>query len=136
MNDCVFCKIIRGELSSNKVYEDERTLAFLDIHPIHPGHTLVIPKNTECQTIFDISAEDWAAVSETVRKVAIAVEKAMNADGINLMMNNRVHAGQVVDHPHVHIIPRFKADGLRQWSHSLYKDGEIATIGGKIRTAL
>src|SRR3989344_20010 len=136
MKDCVFCKIIRGDLPSHKIYEDDATLAFLDIHPVAQGHTLVIPKNTESYNLLDISEEDWVAIARTVRKLAPIIEKATGADGVNIMMNNRAHAGQVVDHPHVHIIPRFKGDGLRQWIHSSYPDGEAATIAKKIRGML
>jgi histidine triad (HIT) family protein len=135
-NDCVFCKIVRGELPSFKIYEDEKTLAFLDIHPVSPGHTLIIPKADNTRNIFDVSASDWAATTETARKVAHAVEKAMQADGVNIMMNNREHAGQVVDHPHIHVIPRFKGDGLGQWHHNSYKDEEAQEIREKISEAL
>ena len=135
MPDCIFCKIARGELPSFKVYEDEKTLAFLDIHPVHPGHVLVIPKE-HATNIFDISAENWSAMQETVRKVAVALEKAVSADGVNLMMNNREHAGQVVDHAHVHLIPRFKGDGLKLWPHKEYKDGEAQAVSEKIRAVL
>ena len=99
MPDCIFCKIVRGEVPSFKVYEDEHTLAFLDIHPVHPGHTLVIPKEHSA-TIFDISTESWAQVQETVRKTAAAIEKGTEADGVNLLMNNREHANQMVHHAH------------------------------------
>ena len=133
-NDCIFCKIVRGELPSFKVYEDDAVLAFLDIHPLNPGHTLVIPKN-HSQNIFEVSPEDWASVTEVVRKLAGVIEKTLGAKGINLMMNNREHAGQVVDHSHMHIIPRFTDDSHRQWTHSSYKDGEAENILGKIRGA-
>ncbi|MBV9159790.1 MAG: HIT family protein [Candidatus Kaiserbacteria bacterium] len=133
--DCIFCKIVAGELPSHKVYENERVLAFLDIHPVHPGHTLVIPK-VHARNLLEIAAEDWAAVAEAARMLAIAVEKATDADGMNIMMNNRAHAGQVVDHAHVHVIPRFKGDGLRQWSPRSYKENEAAEIEAKIREAL
>jgi histidine triad (HIT) family protein len=136
MQDCVFCKIIKGELPSSKVYEDDTVLAFLDIHPTSPGHTLVIPKNTEVRNIFDVSAEDWAAMTAVVHTLAPVIELALGADGINLMMNNREHAGQVVDHPHIHIIPRFKGDGLLPWKHSAYKEGEAAEVHKKILNAL
>lgn len=136
MKDCIFCKIIRGELPSIKIYEDDATLAFLDIHPVAPGHTLVITKNTDSYNLLDISELDWLAVSRTVRKLAPVIEKATGADGVNIMMNNRAHAGQVVDHPHVHIIPRFKGDGLRQWNHSSYGEGEAVHVAEKIRAAL
>ena len=135
-SDCVFCKIVRGELPSSKVYEDDTMLAFLDIHPINPGHTLVVPKSQDARNIFDISTEDWVAMTRVVHKLAGAIETAMNADGVNIMMNNREHAGQVVDHPHIHIIPRFKCDGLRQWNHSAYKEGEAEKVLKAIRSAL
>lgn len=135
MNDCIFCKIVRKELPSYKVYEDEKTYAFLDINPIQPGHTLVIPKE-HAGNIFEISSPHWALVQETVRKVAIAIEEATGADGLNLFMNNREHAGQVVDHAHVHLIPRFKGDGLKHWPHGSYKEGQAQTVLEKIRRAL
>ena len=134
MNDCLFCKIVRGELPSYKVYEDDDTLAFLDIHPVAKGHTLVVPKN-HSTNIFDISSEDWGRVSETARKVAIALESSLAADGVNLMMNNREHAGQVIEHPHVHLIPRFKGDGLKLWPHGSYKEGEAEKVAQKIHSA-
>lgn len=136
MKDCVFCKIVAGDLPSYKIYEDDATLAFLDIHPVAPGHTLVIPKATNCSNIFDITAEDWAATCESARKVAIALERALEVDGINVMMNNREHAGQVVDHPHIHLIPRFKSDGLKLWPHGSYKEGEAESVQEKTRSKL
>ncbi|QQG38103.1 MAG: HIT family protein [Candidatus Kaiserbacteria bacterium] len=135
MSDCLFCKIIRGELPSFTVYEDERTIAFLDIHPVNAGHTLVAPKK-HSHNIFDIAPEDWAAVSETVRLLAIAIEKGMEADGVNIAMNNREHAGQVVPHPHVHIIPRFKGDGLKLMPQRSYEASEAEESQRKIVGAL
>lgn len=132
---CIFCKIVAGELPSFKVYEDDAVLAFLDINPVNAGHTLVIPKK-HSQNIFDIEAKDWAAVTEVVRKVSIAIEKGMGADGVNLAMNNREHAGQVVGHPHMHIIPRFKGDGLKLMPHRQYKEGEADASLQKIRAIL
>jgi len=123
-------------MPAHKVYEDEKTLAFLDIHPVNPGHTLVIPKASDSRNIFDVSSEDWIAATETARKVAHAVEKAMRADGVNILMNNRPHAGQVIDHPHIHVIPRFKGDGLQPWKHNDYKEGEAETVKGKILGAM
>ncbi|HEV3245175.1 MAG TPA: HIT family protein [Candidatus Paceibacterota bacterium] len=135
MPDCIFCKIVRGEVPSHKVYEDGNTLAFLDIHPVNPGHVLIVPK-AHAANIFDISAEEWSHVQETVRKAAVALERATGADGVNLMMNNREHAGQVVDHTHVHLIPRFKNDGLKLWPHKEYKEGEAEAMAEKVRAAL
>ncbi len=133
--DCIFCKIIAGEIPSYKVYEDDKTLAFLDIRPVNPGHTLVIPK-AHAKNIFDVSPEDWAAVTESARIIAAAIEKGVNADGVNVMMNNREHAGQLVDHAHVHLIPRFKGDGLKLWPQKPYPEGEAESTAEKIRNAL
>jgi histidine triad (HIT) family protein len=135
MKDCIFCKIVAGELPAHKVYEDAQTLAFLDIRPVNAGHTLVVPKK-HSTNIFDIEAEDWQAVAKTVRTVAGAIERGVEADGVNLAMNNREHAGQVVDHPHVHIIPRFKGDGLKLMPQRSYQAGEDAQTAEKIRAAL
>lgn len=133
--DCLFCKIVAGEIPSNKVYEDERTYAFLDIAPVNPGHTLVIPK-AHSHNIFDIQPEDWAAVAGTARKVAIAIEEALGADGVNIGMNNREHAGQVVFHPHVHVIPRHKGDGIKLMPQRTYHEGEAGPVAEKLRAAL
>ena len=132
MENCIFCKIIKGEIPSYKIYEDADTLAFLDIHPVNPGHTLVIPKK-HSYNILDIDSKDWAAVAEAVRKVSRTLHDALSADGINLQMNNREHAGQLVDHPHVHIIPRYKNDGLRHWPGKSYQPGEAEEIVKKIK---
>ena len=132
---CVFCKIVAGELPSLKVYEDDATLAFLDIHPVNPGHTLVVPKR-HSKNIFDVSSQDWTAVTRVVQNLAHAIEKAVSADGININMNNREHAGQVVEHLHVHIIPRFKGDGFKLWHQTSYKDGEATAVQEKIRAQL
>lgn len=128
--------MVRGQIPAIKVYEDEKTLAFLDIQPVCAGHTLIVSKDEAARNIFDISSEDWMAVSETVRKLAHAIEKATGCDGINILMNNRAHAGQVIDHPHVHVIPRFKGDGLEHWRKTTYKNGEVPTVQERIRAAL
>jgi histidine triad (HIT) family protein len=135
MSECIFCKIVDGELPSHRVFEDEKTLAFLDIRPVHAGHTLVVPKQ-HSHTIFDIAPEDWAAVAETVRRIAIGIEKGVEADGVNIAMNNREHAGQVVFHPHVHIIPRFKNDGLKLMPQRAYEKGEAEKTLENIKKAL
>jgi len=135
MTDCIFCKIVAGEIPAHKLYEDEKTLAFLDIHPVNPGHTLVIPKK-HSYNILDIAPEDWAAVAEVARKMAVVLHEALGADGINLGMNNREHAGQVVDHPHVHVMPRHKGDGFALWHGKAYKEGEAEKIAAKIKAAI
>lgn len=122
-------------MPSRTVYEDERTLAFLDIRPVSAGHTLVIPKE-HSTNILDITRADWAAVAETVRIVSLAIDKGLGADGVNIGMNNREHAGQVVYHPHVHVIPRFKGDGLKLMPQRSYKEHEAEETLAKIRAAL
>jgi histidine triad (HIT) family protein len=133
--ECVFCNIINGKLPAFKIYEDDQTLAFLDTRPVTPGHVLVIPKN-HAQNIFDVSAEDWAATMETVRKIAPALEDGLGVQGVNLEMNNRERAGQIVDHVHVHVIPRYPGDGLRHWPQSTYKENEAEEILKKVRGCL
>jgi histidine triad (HIT) family protein len=104
-NDNIFAKILRGELPAFKVYEDDKTLALLDIMPRCPGHTLVIPK-TPARNVFDITPEDFAAVARTSQKVAVAIKKAFAADGITLAQANERAGGQVVFHLHMHVMPR------------------------------
>src|SRR3989338_10015665 len=133
--DCIFCKIVAGEIPSFKVYEDERIVAFLDIRPVNPGHTLIVPK-THSKNIFDIVAEDWTAIADVARILAIAIEKAVSADGINIAMNNRPDAGQLVDHAHVHIIPRKAGDGLKLWPQRPYPEGEAEHVANAIRAII
>lgn len=127
MDDCIFCKIIKGEVPCFKVYEDEDTLAFLDIQPVNPGHTLVIPKK-HVANIFDIDEETLNKVNLTIKKVSPIIIKAVGAQGLNIMQNNGKVSGQLVMHAHHHIIPRFEGDGLKHWSHKKYKSGEAENI--------
>ncbi len=129
---CIFCKVVKGELPSNKVYEDEKVIAFLDIGPVNKGHTLVIPK-THCEDIFDISEEDLKQVAAVSKKVAKALMKAVKADGISIGQSNKEDAGQAVFHYHMHIMPRFKEDGLNLWPQGSYAEGEAKKIAEKIR---
>jgi histidine triad (HIT) family protein len=101
----VFAKILRGELPSHKVYEDDRAFAFLDIMPRSPGHTLVIPK-TPTRNILDVNPDDLAHVMAVAQKIARAAMKAFSADGITVQQFNEPAGGQVVFHLHVHVIPR------------------------------
>lgn len=130
--ETIFSKIIRKELPAEIVYEDERVLAFLDISPNNPGHTLVIPK-VASTNLFNITSESWAHVCEVVRMLAPKVQEAVNAEGINIQMNNGEVAGQLVMHTHVHIIPRFSGDGYKHWPGSEYGPGEMEAVGTKIR---
>jgi len=132
-NDCIFCKIISGEIPSAKIYEDEHTFSFLDISPNNIGHSLVLPKK-HAENIHDITEEDLAHVMRTVKKMSAAIKKGVEADGINIIMNNGKYAGQVIFHSHTHIIPRFKKDGLQHWQGKHhYKDGEMKDLAEKIQ---
>ncbi len=134
MPNCLFCKIVRGEIPSIKVFDDKHTLAFLTIEPVNAGHTLVIPKE-HAANVFEASPEVWAHVQETVRNVARAVENGTNADGINITMNNRAPAGQAVDHIHIHVIPRFINDGITLMPHHPRREDEGEQVAAKIRAA-
>lgn len=131
----IFSQIIKRDLPAEIVYENEHVLAFLDIHPNNPGHTLVIPKH-ESTNLFDITQTSWTEVMEAVRILAPALKTAVGADGINLMMNNGEVAGQIVLHTHVHLIPRFANDGYTHWPGHPYPTDEMARIGVRIRAQL
>jgi histidine triad (HIT) family protein len=133
--DCLFCKIANGTIPSEKVYEDEHTFAFLDINPINIGHTLVIPKR-HAENIMTIRKEELAAVMETVRMLAPVIQRAVDADGINIGINNGSAAGQVIFHTHVHIMPRFEGDGHEHWQKKDISKEAITEAGIAIRKEL
>jgi histidine triad (HIT) family protein len=108
-SDCVFCKIVKGELPSTKVYEDDNTLAFMDIGPVVKGHTLVIPKKHH-DPLMNTPPEVLRKLITVVQQIAIAQTKELGADGINVTQANGSLAGQIVPHIHFHVIPRFKND--------------------------
>ena len=126
-NDCIFCKIVTGEVPAEKLYEDEDTFAFLDIHPINRGHTLVIPKQHH-ENMFSTPTAIFVRLMESVHTLAPKIKQAVGAEGINIGINNERAAGQLVFHTHVHIIPRWSDDGHAQWHGNPYQDGEIGTI--------
>jgi len=112
MDNCIFCKISRGKIPAKKIYEDENTIAFLDIYPAAKGHSLVVPKK-HYATLLDIPEMELKELMPAVQKIAAAVMKATNAEGFNIVQNNKEAAGQIVHHLHFHIVPRFKDDGLK-----------------------
>ncbi len=119
MNNCIFCKIIKGQANSWKVYETEDTYAFLDIHPASKYHTLVIPKK-HYTNIFDIPEKELNAVISTVRKVSKLYEEKLGFQNIQIISNSGAEAQQEVFHLHFHIIPRKRGDGqnIRHYTHS------------------
>lgn len=133
--DCIFCKIVKGELPSYKIYEDDDVLAFLDIMPINPGHTLVIPK-AHYADLFAMPEDQVSGVFSAAKKVAKAVIRGVGADAFNLGVNNGKTAGQVVFHAHIHIMPRFPDDGHKLWPGKKYGEGEAEKVREKIRASL
>ena len=131
----VFAKILRGELPCEKVYEDENTLAFMDIMPRADGHVLVIPKNG-ARTILDIPLADLQATIATVQKVARAVKSGMKADGLTIQQFNEPAGGQVVFHLHFHILPRWDGTPLRAHTGEMAPKEALAKHASQIREAL
>jgi histidine triad (HIT) family protein len=136
MDDCVFCKMVAGEVPVVKVYEDQAVLAFLDIGPVTDGHTLVIPKQ-HCARINECDPQVLGQIGACLGRIAGAVVEAMGADGYNVLCNNGRVAGQVVEHLHFHVIPRTAGDGVfTQWPSYEYADGRIDEIAEKICRSL
>ena len=136
MPDCIFCQIISGELPCAKVYEDERVISFLDINPVNMGHTLVLPK-PHYATLFDIPEADLQACAAVSQKVARAVFKATGAVGLNFFQNNLRPAGQLIDHVHFHLIPRYAQDNfINPWPVKPYLQGELERVLKKIKAEI
>ena len=117
----IFAKIINGDLPCHKVYEDDKTLAFLDIMPRAKGHTLVIPKSP-AQNMLDVKLEDFTALMATVHKLTPLIKGALNADGILLQQLNGDAAGQLVYHIHFHIVPRFNDVPLKHHGNQIQQE--------------
>lgn len=133
--ECLFCKIARGEVGAVKLYEDDDTIAFMDIHPNTRGHALVIPKD-HFENIYSLPAETVARMMITVQKLAVAVKNALDADGINIVVNNESAAGQLIWHSHAHIIPRYNEDGGYVGHKYTYIAGEMEEIAEKVKAEL
>ena len=131
----VFAKILRGEIPAHVVYEDAKTLAFMDVMPAVDGHLLVIPK-AKARNILDIRPDDLAAVTETVRKLAVAAKAAFVADGITIQQFSEAAGGQEVFHLHVHVMPRQAADRVRKLPRPFADQQVLAAHAEKIRAAL
>ena len=131
----VFAKILRGEIPSVKVFEDDKTLAFMDVMPQAQGHVLVIPKEP-AENVLDLSAGGAAALMATTQRVAKAVKKGLNAPGIMLAMLNGAPAGQSVFHVHFHIIPRSAGVDLGLHARSMVDPKTLEPVAAKIRAAL
>jgi len=133
--DCIFCKIVAGEIPSHKIYEDQDVLAFLDISPVHPGHALVIPKK-HFDNLEEIDEASLAKVMNVVKKIGVALKAGLGYEGYNVQLNNDPVAGRIVPHLHFHLIPRLKDDGLRLWPQGKYEPGQAEEVAEKIKKAI
>ncbi len=107
--DCIFCKIISGEIPSRTVYEDESYKAIMDVSPASRGHVIILPKN-HAANIYEIPDDEAAGIMIVAKKIALAMKESLACDGINILQNNGETAGQTVFHFHVHVIPRYDGD--------------------------
>jgi len=136
MSDCIFCKIVAGEIPSHKVFENDAVFAFLDIAPLAEAHTLLVPRRHVTQ-LDQLTADESAAIGAVLPKLAAAVQKITGAAGYNILQNNGECAGQVVMHVHFHIIPRNGADGLGfRWHPTKYAPGRDKAVLAELQSAL
>lgn len=134
MNDCLFCGIVAGDVPSQTVDSDEKTVAFMDINPATPGHALVIPRNHSAD-LLEIDPEDLAATSHAAQRLAKRMKEALGADGVNLVNACGEVAFQTVFHFHVHVVPRYKGDPLKlPWVPTEGDPDEIAKVAEKLRS--
>lgn len=133
--NCVFCDIITKKIPSQIVYENDNLLAFLDIKPINPGHTLVVTKEHHAD-ILETPAHILSDLILASQKVGDAVMQAMKADGFNIGVNTKSAAGQAVFHTHFHIIPRFEKDGLKHWPHKKLTENQMEIACKDIKSRL
>lgn len=132
MSDCIFCKIVKKEIPADIIFEDKQVVAFLDINPVNPGHTLVVPKEHHAD-VLETPDSVASQMMVHVKKIAPAIMKAVKADGFNVGINTKPAAGQVIFHTHLHIIPRFSTDGLKHWPHKQLPKEEMVKVQKEIR---
>ncbi|HOV87229.1 MAG TPA: HIT family protein [Syntrophobacteraceae bacterium] len=136
MADCIFCRIVAGQIPCAKLYEDEYVLGFLDINPINPGHSLVLPKR-HYAVLTEVPDRELEACIGAAKRVARAVSRSVGSAGLNLLQNNGRAAGQLIEHVHFHLIPRDPGDGfLTSWPGKPYPSGQMEAVLEKIKAAL
>jgi histidine triad (HIT) family protein len=134
--NCIFCKIIAGDIPCFKLHEDETTIAFMDVNPANPGHALAVVKE-HWTTLHEIPAEQLAAVARTAKRVASAINTALEPDGINLIQANGPGAAQSVPHLHFHVLPRTSGDDLKiNWGHSPGDMEAVKAVYEKVLAAM
>lgn len=133
MEECIFCRIVAGKIPAAKIYEDNDVISFLDIMPANKGHCLVVPKK-HAENLIEVGDDDLTAIIKATKKIARALSLSFGNGSYNLVMNNGKEAGQLVNHAHIHLIPRFQKDRLRiKWSHLKYEGDEIKEYADKIK---
>ena len=131
-SNCIFCKIIAGEIPSATIYEDEDYKVIMDIGPAAKGHAILLTKN-HCDDLFSLDDNSAAKGLLVARKVARAIQEVFQCDGMNMVQNNGAAAGQTVDHFHLHLIPRYHGDQVKiAWNPGKYTDGEAAALAAEI----
>lgn len=134
--NCVFCKIVKKEIPAEIIYEDGYVVVFMDISPASKGHLLIIPKKHRVM-FHEMSNEGAEKMMKAARMITESMFNNVSDEGYNLVMNNGIHAGQEINHCHLHIIPRVKSDGINfHWNHVKYEEGEITKFSKKIRNGL
>jgi histidine triad (HIT) family protein len=130
MSDCIFCKIVAGEIPSRKIYEDQSHIAFLDIFPAGRGHSLVIPKAHRAD-IHELSADEYGVMASAAKKVADLLHQKLNSEGTTIMQMNREAGWQTVFHAHIHVIPRWSGDALNKpWDIAPANESELDNLLG------
>jgi histidine triad (HIT) family protein len=136
MTDCVFCKIRDGQIPSMKIFEDDRTLAFMDINPLNSGHCLVVTK-AHAASLFEADVVDLQAAITTAQRVAVAIRDGLKPDGLNMLQANGAAAFQSVLHYHLHLIPRWTNDGKGfDWKLQPGNREQIMKVGERLRALL
>ena len=131
--DCVFCRVVRGELPAHVVVQDERSVAFLDLTPAARGHTLVVPR-THVEHLWDVDADSAAAVMRTAHEVAALLRERLRPDGLTLRQNTGEASGQKVPHLHLHLVPRWHGDGTVGWPWPPPQDLDLQDVADSLRT--
>jgi histidine triad (HIT) family protein len=135
-NNCIFCKIIAGEIPSAAIYEDEDFKVIMDIFPAAKGHVIILPKK-HCADLYELDEDVAAKALAVAKKMAKAMKAELNCDGINLLQNNGEAAGQTIFHFHIHLIPRYNGDSVKMtWTQGKYEEGEAASLAKAIAARL
>ena len=136
MDSCIFCKIIKGEIPSSTIYDEENVKVIMDIAPSAKGHAILLVKQ-HVANVFELDAELAGKVFSVVPKIATAIKEELGCDGMNILQNNGVEAGQTVFHLHIHFIPRWKDDTINiKWNPLSYADGEAAALAEALKARL